>query len=80
MRNVHETRSRLRRPGDCRQSAGAGAATEQLREKVTFPAATLILSVESDNYRFGRRFRQMRAGRGLSDWEAKNKAASHAYD
>jgi hypothetical protein len=36
---------------------------QQLREKVTFPATTLILSVDGDNYRFARRFRRMRGSR-----------------
>ncbi len=36
---------------------------EQIKEKVTFPGETLILSVENQNYRFGRKFRWARGSR-----------------
>ena len=35
----------------------------QVHEAVAFPGETLILSVEGENYRFGRKFRWMRGSR-----------------
>jgi hypothetical protein len=35
----------------------------RIRETVSFPGETLIISVERDNYRFGRKFRWMRGAR-----------------
>ena len=35
----------------------------QIRDNVTFPGETLILNVEGDKYRFGRKFRWSRGSR-----------------
>jgi Zn-dependent protease with chaperone function len=43
----------------------AAEVLARIQEKVSFPGETLIISVEGDNYRFGRKFRWMRGSRIL---------------
>jgi len=38
---------------------------ERIHQAVTWPGETLIISVEGENYRFGRKFRWMRGSRIL---------------
>jgi hypothetical protein len=39
------------------------AVLQRIGEQVSFPGETMILSVEGENYRFGRKFRWMRGSR-----------------
>ena len=41
----------------------ASEVQQQILEKVVFPGETMVVNVEGDNYRFGRKFRWMRGAR-----------------
>jgi hypothetical protein len=43
----------------------AAEVLQRIQEAVQFPGETMIINVDGDNYRFGRKFRWMRGARIL---------------